>query len=145
MLTWNAAFCDAAVSGPGDLGRWVAAYPEVPDHGLPFYVDSSTDGILHRIDIVDASLATPEGIHIGSPVTDLVAAYPSLETGTSGFATVHVYWVSEAHGTIVFETDTNNVDGSVGVDHVAFIRVLSPEADPDWTVSQSDNVAGGCL
>jgi len=80
MLTWNAAFCDAAVSGPGDLGRWVAAYPEAPDHG-----------------------------------------------------------------TIVFETDTNDADGSVGVDHVAFIRVLSPEADPDWTVSQSDNVAGGCL
>jgi len=101
--------------------------------------------VLTRIDIMDSTLATPEGIRVGSPVTDLVAAYPGLVTGTAGWDTIHVRWIQDAHGTVVFETDTSNVDGTVGPDHVAFIRVLAPGVDPDFTVSQSDNIAGGCL
>ncbi len=145
MLTWDPAFCDAEISGPGDLGRWVAAYPEVPDHGRPFYVDTSGDGVLHRIDVTAPVLATPEGIHIGSPVAALTAAYPGLAMGAAGWDSIHVYWISDADGTVVFETDTYNADGTIGPDHVAFIRVLAAGLDPDWTVSQSDNIAGGCL
>ena len=145
MLTWDPAFCDAAISGPGDLGRWVAAYPDAPGGGKPFYVDTSDDGVLHRIDIVSPHLTTPEGIHIGSTVADLEATYGgSLIMGTSGWGTVNVEFMQADWGTVVFETDTSMPDGTTGPDHVAFIRVLADGVDPDFTVSQSDNIAGGC-
>ena len=136
MVEWNATACDPAFTDPSALGRWQATYPEVPDHGRPFLVDGEIDGVLRRIDVTDPALATPEGIHVGSPVTDLVAAYPGLTTGAAGRDAIHVYWIQDAHGILVFETDTNNVDGSVGPDHVAFMRVLAAGTDPDWTVSQ---------
>lgn len=145
MLTWDPAYCDAEISGPDDLGRWVAAYPVVPNQGPPFGVDGQYDGIVHRIDIVSPVLHTAEGIHIGSPVSDLVAAYPGLVTGTSGWGTVNVYWISDADGYVVFETDTSMPDGTTGPERVRFIRILEAGVDPDWTVSQSDNFAGGCL
>jgi hypothetical protein len=130
---------------PAALGRWQATYPEIADHGRPFLVDGEIDGVLRRIDVNSPSLFTPEGIHIGSAVTDLVAAYPALNMGTAGGAAIHVHWIQDAHGTVVFETDTNNVDGTVGPDHVAFIRVLAAGTDPDWTVSQSGNIVGACM
>jgi hypothetical protein len=145
MLEWNPTACDPAFTDPAALGRWQATYPEVPDHGRPFLVDGEMDGVLRRIDANSPILSTPEGIHEGSPVTDLVAAYPGLTTGTAGWDAIHVHWIQDAHGIIVFETDTMNVDGTVGPDHVAFIRVLAAGVDPDWTVSQSGNIAGACM
>jgi hypothetical protein len=145
MVTWDPAFCDAEISGPDDLGRWVATYPEIPDHGRPFYVDTSVDGVLHRIDVTTTELATPEGIRIGSLFADVAGAYPSLAMGAAGRDNIHVYWISDAAGTVVFETDTYFSDGTTGPEHVAFIRVISAGIDPDWTVAQSDNIAGGCL
>ncbi len=144
MLEWNPTACDPEFTDPAALGRWQATYPEVPDHGRPFLVDGQGDGVLRRIDITDAALATPEGIHIGSLLTELQAAYPALVTGTPGIAT-RVFWISDAHGSVVFETDTANVDGTVAPEHVAFMRVLAPGANPDWTVSQSGNIAGACM
>jgi hypothetical protein len=145
MITWDPAFCDAEVSGPDDLGRWVATYPEIPDRGRPFYVDMDQEGVLYRIDVTTSDLATPEGIRIGSLFADVAGAYPSLAMGAAGWGDIHVWWISDAAGTVVFETDTAFSDGTTGPEHVAFIRVLSAGIDPDWTVSQSDNIAGGCL
>lgn len=145
MVEWNATACDPAFTDPAALGRWQATYPEVPDHGRPFMVDGEMDGVLRRIDVNSPALSTPEGIHQGSPVTDLVAAYPGLTTGAAGWDAIRVHWIQDAHGIIVFETDTMNVDGTVGADHVAFIRVLAAGIDPDWTVSQSGNIAGACM
>ncbi len=145
MVEWNATACDPEFTDPAALGRWQAAYPEVPDHGRPFLVDGEMDGVLRRIDVNSPVLSTPEGIHQGSPAADLVAAYPGLVTGTAGWDDIHVHWIQDAHGTVVFETDTMNVDGTVGPDHVAFIRVLAAGIDPDWTVSQSGNIAGACM
>jgi hypothetical protein len=146
MVEWNATACDPEfATDPAALGRWQATYPEVPDHGRPFLVDGEMDGILRRIDVNSPILTTPEGIHQGSPVADLVAAYPGLTTGTAGWDSIRVHWIQDAHGTVVFETDTMNVDGTVGPDHVAFIRVLAAGIDPDWPVSQSSNIAGACF
>jgi hypothetical protein len=145
MVEWNATACDPAFTDPSALGRWQATYPEIPDRGRPFLVDGEMDGVLRRIDVNSPILSTPEGIHVGSPVTDLVAAYPALTTGTSGWDAIHVHWIQDARGTVVFETDTMNVDGTIGPDHVAFIRVLAAGIDPDWTASQSGNIAGACI
>jgi len=103
MVEWNATACDPEFTDPASLGRWQATYAETADVGRPFLVDGEVDGILRRIDITDTTLATPEGIHIGSLLTELQAAYPGLVTGTAGWD------------------------------------------DPDWTVSQSGNIAGACM
>src|SRR5512143_3604626 len=68
MLEWNATACDPAFTDPAALGRWQAAYPEIPDHGRPFLVDGEIDGVLRRIDINSPALSTREGIHQGSPI-----------------------------------------------------------------------------
>ena len=145
MVEWNATACDPAFSDPAALGRWQATYPETPDHGRPFLVDGEMDGVLRRIDITDSALATPEGIRIGSLFADLAGAYPSLAMGAAGWDDIHVWWISDAAGTVVFETDTYFSDGTSGPEHVAFIRVLAAGIDPDWTVSQSGNIAGACM
>lgn len=145
MLEWNETECYYPDLGMTEnTGRWIATYPVV-DTWDPFTVEADADGTVYRIDVWDPLISTPEGVHIGTTVADLQATYPDLVTGTAGWDAIHVYWITDADGYVVFETDVNLADGTVGPDQVRFIRILAPGMDPDWTVSQSDNIAGGCL
>ena len=140
MLTWNPAVCDPALADASDLGRWVTTYP---DGG--FSVDARADGVIHRIDIWDPTIATPEGIHLGTPIADLLATYPHLTLGGAGFDSVHVRWMGDANGYVVFETSSELGDGTAVPEQVRFIRILDAASDPDYTISNSDNIAGNCL
>ncbi len=143
MVTWNPTACDP-ITGAVPLGRFEAAYPPIPSGAAPFFVDGHIGGVLMRIDIVDPTLTTPEGIHVESLLADLMATYPGLVTGTPGYAT-NVFWIHDAHGSVVFETASELMDGTPVPEFVQFIRVLAPSVNPDWTVYGSGNIADACF
>lgn len=140
MLVWDDVYCYSEVMGvTEDTGRWVANpayYPSDPTVGAPFHVDTNSDDSVHTIVIASPDIYTPSGIHLGSPVGDLVAAEPDLFTGTPELST-NVYWIVDAHGFVVFVTSTDHFNGTVGAEEVLFIRILSTEQDPDHSYAQS--------
>jgi hypothetical protein len=148
MLEWDEDHCYSEEMGiTTDTGRWIANtayYPPDPTFGAPFLVDTATDGAVHRIDITSPAISTPEGVHIGTPVADLLATYPFIITGTPGYAT-NIYWIVDAHGIVVFETGVGTPMGGPGPEQVWFIRILGSEWDPDWAVYGSGNIAGACF
>jgi hypothetical protein len=140
MLAWNPAICDPALADPSDLGRWISTYP---DGG--FSVDARADGVIHRIDIWSNTISTPEGVHLGTPLATLLATYPGLTLGATAHDSVKVRWMHDAHGYVVFETSTELGDGTVVPEQVRFIRILDAASDPDYAISNSDNIAGNCI
>ena len=140
MLAWNPAICDPALADPSDLGRWISTYP---DGG--FSVDARADGVIHRIDIWSNAISTPEGVHLGTTVADLLATYPGLTLGATAHDSVKVRWMGDADGYVVFETSSELGDGTAVPEQVRFIRILDAASDPDYTISNSDNIAGNCL
>ena len=96
----------------------------------------------------DPTISTPEGIHIGSTLAQLQAAYPTLTAGSSGVAS-HVWWIQDANGTVVFETQGPAMDASPAVptDAVILMRALSPAwgSEIDWPAANSGNVADACF
>lgn len=140
MLEWDELFCYSVDMGiVTDTGRWKATYPDTP-----FLVDGEDDDWVHRIDIISPVIATPKGIHIGSTLADVQAAYPGLVTGTAAFSTTP-YWIADADGFVVFEVGTGTVMGDPGPEQVWYIRSLGAGSDPDYAVASSGNVAGACF
>ena len=139
MITWNDTACYFPDMGiTTDTGRWAANYPD-----SPFGLDGQYAPSITRIDIWSPALQTPEGIHLGSTLVDLQAAYPGLVTGTISYETTP-YWISDTHGYVVFEVGSGTADGTPGPDQVWFIRVLARDSDPDYVIAASENTAGGC-
>ncbi len=140
MITWDPTYCYSLEIGiTTDTGRWAATYPS----GL-FSLNGHYAPTITRIDVWDPVLQTPEGIHVGSTLAQLQAAYPSLVTGTAAFSTTP-YWISDAAGTVVFEVGNGTVAGDPGPDQVWFIRVLAVGVDPDYAIASSGNVADACF
>ncbi|MBN2176513.1 MAG: hypothetical protein JW722_02520 [Demequinaceae bacterium] len=140
MIQWDPTYCySVEMDITTNTGRWSAAYPS----GL-FSLNGHYAPAITRIDIWDPVLQTPEGIHVGSTLVDLVAAYPGLVTGTPAFSTTP-YWISDAAGIVVFEVGNGTVMGDPGPDQVWFIRVLSAGSDPDYAIASSGNIADACF
>jgi hypothetical protein len=140
MIQWDPNYCYSVEMGiTTDTGRWIATYPS----GL-FSLNGHYAPAITRIDVWDPVLRTPEGIHVGSTLVDLLAAYPGLTTGTPAFSTTP-YWISDASGIVVFEVGSGTVTGGPGPDQVWFIRVLSAGSDPDYAVASSGNIADACF
>jgi hypothetical protein len=149
MLEWDDMACYSEVMGiTEDTGRWVANsdyYPSDVTGSPPFGVDTSPDGAVHRIDIISPDIYTPNRVHIGTLLPDLTVKYPFLVTGTPGYQT-NVYWVVDAHGFVVFETNTQLPDGTPVPEYVERIRILSADwGEPDWTVYGTENFAEACF
>ncbi|MCJ7826877.1 MAG: hypothetical protein MUP36_01350, partial [Demequinaceae bacterium] len=126
-----------------DTGRWIATYPD-----YPFGLDGHYAPTITRIDIWSHTLQTPEGIHIGSTLAELTAAYPNLITGTPGI-TSKVHWIDGTLGYLVFETqdpdDGWGDPGATGPEEVILIRVVSADVNPDYTVANSGWTADACF
>jgi hypothetical protein len=145
MLMFDATFCADPDLGltEGDLGRWQANYVD-----RPFSV-GATDTEVYRIDVNTPEITTPEGIHIGSTLAELQAAYPALITGTGGIVS-HVWYIQDSNGTVIFETQNATMDptvpGAPG-DPVILMRALSPSwgSDVDWGAANSGNVPDACF
>jgi hypothetical protein len=130
----------------GDLDRWLADYGS-PDEGGPFTLAVDGDGDVFRIDVWDSAIATPEGIHIGSTLGELMDVYPvELQSGSGYSPTSAVWWIEDAHGIVVFESQNpDDYEASPdNEDQIILIRVLESGSDPDWAAANSGNVAGAC-
>ncbi|HEX5331140.1 MAG TPA: hypothetical protein VFW79_00710, partial [Cellulomonas sp.] len=108
MIEFRPRYCeDVGVESVGtNPGRWVPTYePIVEADGEPraLFAVEADDTRVSRIDVIWSDLPTTAGIHIGSTLEQLRAAYPGLVEGTAG-PTSQVWWVTDPAGSLVFET-----------------------------------------
>ena len=149
MARYDENYCYSEVLGTttGDLGLWLGDYDGAApiDGNIPQPFGLTVFGdVLVRIDVWDASLATPEGIHVGSTLAQVQAAYPALVTGSAG-GTSDVYWIEGSHGYVVFETqdDSDGFQPAGTPMTVIHMRVIDAGSDPDFAIANSGNT-GGC-
>jgi ABC-type Fe3+-hydroxamate transport system substrate-binding protein len=150
MIEYRPTYCeDVGVEMNGsDPGRWIPAYePVVGADGEPrgLFAVAADDAQVSWIDVISPDIPTTTGIHIGSTLEQLRAAYPDLVKGTEG-PTSQVWWVADAAGTLVFETqdDSQGLQPAGTPPTVILVRVLAAGIDPDFTTANSGNVAGAC-
>jgi len=147
MLRYFPDYC-SRVDGAGRSagGRWQNTY--VPrGKPRPFGVDVSKDGKILRIDIIDPSLRTAEGIGLGTTVEKLLTTYPGVQAGTAS-RLGDLYYLQTSKGTLVFEVATNLIEDYYDEDVVGtviFLRVVAPTVNPDQPLAGTDFYAGRCL
>lgn len=128
--------------GTPDSTRW----RPLPAYDSLFGV-AVVDGLLTRVDIFSATIPTDEGIRLGSPAADVVAAYPTASV--TDLDLTDVVLVADAHGTLMIEIarERGLFDSPYWtpdqVDRVIYLRGTSAGEAP-YSVVASDNVAGGC-
>lgn len=149
MIAWDPDYC-AEVTDT-DAGRWVeTGYADDPDRGEPgkhpFTVAVDEGGTIGWIDVFSAAPRTVEGVGLGTTVAELQAAYPGLQGPYVGPLS-RVWWVEDAAGVLVFETqgDEDGLQPAGTPEQVILVRVLRAGADPQFATANSDWVAGGCL
>lgn len=149
MVAWDAEFCSGeGWEGDGDPGRWVPAGYDADTNYMgepatPFYVDA-TDAGVHRIDVMGTSPHTEEGVRIGTTLADLQTTYPLLSGPFAGPVS-QVWWLSDAAGHLVFETQGGDMIAAGAPEQVILIRVLAPDWPPEFAAANSGNVAGACF
>jgi hypothetical protein len=149
MIAWDPEFCSGeGWSGDGDPGRWVPdGYDSDTNYmGEPataFYIDAD-DASVYRIDVMGTSPRTAEDVRVGTLLTDLQAAYPGLAGPFAGPVS-QVWWVTDAAGSMVFETQGGEMIAAGAPEQVILIRVLAPGLDPAFAAANSGNVAGACF
>jgi hypothetical protein len=147
MIKYFPDYCPTATAeGRSTEGRWQNTY--VPrGKPRPFGVDVGKDGRITRIDIIDPSLRTAEGIGLGTTVEELLSTYPAVEGGSSS-TLGDLYYLRTSEGTLVFEVANDLIedyyeDDVVGT--VIFLRVVAPTVNPDQPLAGTDFYAGRCL
>lgn len=150
MLEWDEDYCAGVAEGDVELGRWVASgyEPDVSAYGdaVPTFAVAADDEGVHRIDIYGVAPATAAGIRVGSPLTDLQAAYPQLEGPFAGPVSQVWTWGDDA-GTVAFETqgDADGLRPAGTPEGVVLIRVLAPGQPAEFAAANSGNVADACF
>lgn len=125
VVDYRADACGAESENPG-LGLWLPSYPgEEAAHGGqgPFSVqteDDAREGAISKIWVWSSKIATSTGVHPGSLLAEVEAAYPSPSSvirgtftslyvidGTSGRMVIEVaddaaYWGADEDGRVVW-------------------------------------------
>lgn len=146
-----------SLDAPGDPGRWIAQYPGIqmnPDDPTLYeaFTLDVVDGRTKRIDIRSPMPKTKVGIHVGSTVAELRAAYgDQIEQIESG--SVQDTWqIATPTGILYFaatsEYAAENADPEWGVvaGVIEYIRITTP--DPPWDYAPSlgpGDAAGTCM
>ncbi|NTW41382.1 MAG: hypothetical protein HGA44_16150, partial [Cellulomonadaceae bacterium] len=146
MITFDPDACTGDLLGDatGDPGRWFASGYDLDAsaHGgtaPPFFVGVDPVLGVSWIDILGASPRTAEGLGVGSLLSDVQTACPDLQGPYEGGIS-RSWWVTDAHGTLVFETELDGaLEGTAtGPERVELMRVLAPGLDPAFTTAHSD-------
>ena len=136
---------------PGEpgAGLWTVV-PEYRDEaGEPlFWVDVDDAGAITALQVARSStIETTEGIGIGSTITELLAAYPTI-TGPTDSIVTRMYVVDEGEGRLVFEVSWGGGEPDYWaegeVDRVLVMTTQDPSA-PVFSIWGTDGGVGGCL
>ncbi|HEU4808293.1 MAG TPA: hypothetical protein VFT01_08530 [Homoserinimonas sp.] len=128
---------------PVEYGRWIANYAGGGTVDRPFSAHMA-DGKVAVIEIVTPTLATAEGIRVGSPLADLKSAYPSIAPGAQGSMSA-TFLLSAPAGAIVFEVLTADVYPEYTPDTVSRIQITEVGLHDLHPYFATDAVIGGCL
>lgn len=147
MIAWDPDFCGAEYEGP-EPGRWAPAGYDADTNYLgqpatPMFI-AADDTAVYRIDVMGTGPHTEEGVRIGTSLVDLQAAYPDLSGPFAGPGS-QVWWVQDAAGTMVFETQGGDMVAPGAPEQVILIRVLAPRQDPAFATANSGNVGDPCF
>lgn len=132
-----------------DPGRWVPAPPYVDATGSwVFRVGVSDSGVVTAIQAHGSSgLQTTKGIGIGSTVTELLAAYPTMADPIDTIAT-RLYVVDDGAGRLVFEVSWGGREPDYwsprDLDRVLVMTSQAASA-PAYGIWGTDGGAGSCL
>ena len=143
-------YCAAYVADYGvPAGKWIPNYEpalSTEDGGDPFAL-LVLGGALAGLDIRSTQPHTAAGIHVGSSLADLTAAYSGhFDTVLDNYLT-DVYAVDGTHGRILFEVPKDTGDGywlPSDLGKVLFIHVTEL-SQPVFGVAGSDAGYGGCV
>jgi hypothetical protein len=156
MVSFDPEGCVNAEMGiaPGDpaAGLWrtdasYASSDPAYGPGIAFGVGVDRDtGLVNRIDLYSADIATDGGVRIGDPGSSIAAAHPGATVVEEYLTDIHV--ITGPTGTLQIEVAKNAADmsgdyweGRAGT--VVYIRAASPGIGV-FTVAASGNLVGVC-
>ena len=152
MVMLNPTYCtvegDPAAYGyePGDpaAGRWLSNYPQFDETHRPFAIDVK-NSLVTDIQIFSSQIATEHGIHVGSSLDELRAAYPALKDGErGGISSTH--YIVESGKILIFEVLlASGYYPDNATNSVLTMRVSSPNMATLTPMAGSDASVGGCL
>jgi hypothetical protein len=117
MAQWEPNYCEGlggVVEGQPYAGAWQSAYPVATNDAVgdrdPFGVitiDGLRDGATAAINVWSPELTTAEGIHAGSTIDELFAAYPVFDETVQSYAST-IYVINGSTGRLMFEVGTTD-------------------------------------
>ncbi|MGN6324856.1 hypothetical protein [Pseudolysinimonas sp.] len=138
LVAWHADACEANVApegAPPTHGLWITTYPDDPSGPIqqdPFRIatiDAQQGGAVSAVQVFSPQIRTTTGVHIGSSVSELEAAYPGgFADHRHGYDT-DVYAVDGPSGRLLIEAYDGSEDAG-GRSEVALMSVVPPGTAP---------------
>jgi len=114
LLSWKKSYCvenGYTVGDPG-AGAWVPKYPKTGSGRLAFHVNltgQARTGEIRTMVVSSSEISTAKGIHPGSTVAQLKAAYPAFDDIVDRTIS-KLYTVDGKKGRLTFEVATKDKD-----------------------------------